>query len=154
MIFLTVSTQDIVGIQAGLMREDELARFKALDNKVIWNQNLFCCTKNTVLICVFSEQVAANKWFLPLVWTAHLIILSLEENRQLQPNNVRLTTLEFKLEQHFFHYLFYNLFRAESLQGFAANSFKLAKGRKIKKCFLVFLSSSIRSGHMFEHIDQ
>jgi hypothetical protein len=67
-------------------------------------------------MCVFSEQVAANKWFLPLVWTAHLIILSLEENRQLQTNLARLTTLEFQIRTTFlYHNLFYNLFRAESL---------------------------------------
>ncbi len=102
----------------------------------------------------FSEQVAANKWFLPLVWTAHLIILSLEENRQLQPNNVRLTTLECQIRTTFlFHHLLYNLFRAESLQGFAANSFKLAKGRKIKKlsCVSQFLD---KSGFLFAQIDQ
>jgi hypothetical protein len=27
-------------------------------------------------------QVSANKWFLPLVWTAHLIALALEEDRE------------------------------------------------------------------------
>jgi hypothetical protein len=34
-------------------------------------------------VMLLDWQVSANKWFLPLVWTAHLIALALEEDREL-----------------------------------------------------------------------
>ena len=49
-------------VHAGIMREDELEKFRALD-----------------------EKIAANKWFLPLVWVAKMIGTGVEEGHILAP---------------------------------------------------------------------
>ena len=54
-MFISIVSQIMMAV-SGIMRPDELSMFQRLDHKV-----------------------SANKWFLPLIWTADILKLGLEE---------------------------------------------------------------------------